>query len=860
MEKVKNLQTPFGRENLLFYFRAFAFLCLAWGTVFAPACAQTWLSSPSSGDWNTGANWSGGTVPNGPAVTAAFGASAVTAVSNTTAYVTLGGLQFNSGASSYVLTNNSGLFVFQDSGVVDASGKTQQLVNDGGLLFQSNSTAGDLAITGSGSATFTGSSTAGQASVANNAVLEFDTNANAGHSSLNNAGFAIFINSASVSQATLVNSGTVSFGDNATAGSATLINNGNMNFSVTATGGNATITNNSNLSFRGWALAGNAAIQNSSTGTLSFYDFTQASAASITNNGTVAFNNNSSAVGAVISNSHILDFNDFSTAANANIANSGILNFTGSSTAGAAAIATNNGGRTVFEQGTTGGAAQFTTNSGGVLDASGVTTGTLTVGSYTQVSGGTLEMALGSGTPAVLAVTGNAALAGSLSVTFGNGFSLAQGNSVTLITTSTGSISGKFDQWTNPVGGRLFPFYQPTTLVYLESVLPTFQVSGLTSNEKAVGTALDAGFEDTKLYGLMRSLVGENTTALPGIYDRIDPSGLTSLYQMGFRSAQAQAALVFQALKQQAMAPGETPVEARSMEDVRFAADMPAGEEKAIAQNEISRNSWKVSLNGYGGFGTLAGDGNSAGYPFTVGGLTASASYRLGRDLTGGFLLGYSQGTANPDGGGEVDLSGGQLGLYAGWHDQGFHAEALAEAGLNQYKIQQASYGGTASGTTGGEQYSGQIGLGYNFRLDELKVGPFASVEYTYVALDSFNESGSNAPLAFFGQGEGALLTDLGLTVEQSWQWGAATLNPGLTGAWEHAYQANPDNLTANLGSPSESFTVQGPATGQDALVLGIHMDVAFKNGWNFYGEYQGRIGLVNYTEQGLACGVKTEF
>lgn len=856
-------------------------LALLGGAALQPALAQTWLSSPGSGDWNTASNWDTSTVPNGSSATATFGLSSVTSISNNTGSVTLLSLLYNSGASSYVLANSLGTFVFQGAGVVDSSGAAQEATNSGILLFQNASSAGDWILTNSHAVTFTGTSTAGTASITNQAaILEFDTNATAGNSTLNNqGGLVLFLNSSSAGQANLTNSGSVSFGDSSTAGSATLVNNnsGNMVFDGTATGGNAHITNAGNLTFQTSAMAGSAVLNNAGTGTINFYGSSTASAASITNSGTLAFNNNSSAAGAVIGNSNILDFNDSAMAANAQIANTGILNFISSSTAGAATITnsgtlafnnnssaagavitTNNGGKTVFEPGTSGGAAQLTTNAGGVLDLSNLTGGTLGIGSYTQAAGGTLKMALGAGTPAQLAVTGNATLAGNLDLVYGGGFSVTPGNSVTILT--AGSLSGLFDQWNNPQGGRLFPFYPSSNLVYLETVLPSFQIAGLTANQTAIAQALDNAFEDRNRYNLIASVVTQSASSLPALYSQMDPAGLTSFYQMGFRGTHAWTGMVFHNLEGEAGIAGDTATEARKAASTWFAADIPAAEEKALAPPIAQKNDWKVSFDTYGDFGTLTGDGNSQGYKFTIDGLMADAQYQLSGDWTTGICLGYSQGSANPDNGGEADLTGGEAGLFAAWYDKGFHAEALVGAGLNQAKTQRNGYGGTAAANANGEDYTGRIGLGYGFRLDELKVKPYASAEYTYVQLNAFNESGSLAPLSFPAQGEGALLSDLGFSVEQDIKWGTALLTPGLEGAWEHAYQANPDGLTAGLGGPSESFTVQGPATSQDAVVLGAHLEAAFQNFATLYGKYNGRIGLTNYAEQGLEFGIKTVF
>src|SRR5262249_6455736 len=61
------------------------------------AGSATWNLKPTSGDWNTAANWTPATVPNGPADTATFG------ISNTTgAFISVNtevnSIVFNAGA------------------------------------------------------------------------------------------------------------------------------------------------------------------------------------------------------------------------------------------------------------------------------------------------------------------------------------------------------------------------------------------------------------------------------------------------------------------------------------------------------------------------------------------------------------------------------------------------------------------------------------------------------------------------------------------------------------------------------------------------------------------------------------------
>ena len=73
---------------------------------FAPGAARaqdaTWLLNPTSGDFNTAANWNPATVPTG---TAFFGASNTTAL-RFSANAAIGGWTFNAGAPAYTFTNN----------------------------------------------------------------------------------------------------------------------------------------------------------------------------------------------------------------------------------------------------------------------------------------------------------------------------------------------------------------------------------------------------------------------------------------------------------------------------------------------------------------------------------------------------------------------------------------------------------------------------------------------------------------------------------------------------------------------------------------------------------------------------------
>src|SRR6266705_6667197 len=68
------------------------------------AGSATWSTNPSSGDWNTAANWMPNTVPNGPGDIATFGTSNLTDLSINSTSVELDSIVFNSGATPYTIS------------------------------------------------------------------------------------------------------------------------------------------------------------------------------------------------------------------------------------------------------------------------------------------------------------------------------------------------------------------------------------------------------------------------------------------------------------------------------------------------------------------------------------------------------------------------------------------------------------------------------------------------------------------------------------------------------------------------------------------------------------------------------------
>ena len=80
------------------------------------AGSAIWSSAPANGNWNSAANWTPTTVPNGPADTATFGSSSVTKVT-ISADTEVDSIVFNPGASAFTIGARPTFLFFTISGV-----------------------------------------------------------------------------------------------------------------------------------------------------------------------------------------------------------------------------------------------------------------------------------------------------------------------------------------------------------------------------------------------------------------------------------------------------------------------------------------------------------------------------------------------------------------------------------------------------------------------------------------------------------------------------------------------------------------------------------------------------------------------
>jgi outer membrane autotransporter protein len=187
--------------------------------------------------------------------------------------------------------------------------------------------------------------------------------------------------------------------------------------------------------------------------------------------------------------------------------------------------------------------------------------------------------------------------------------------------------------------------------------------------------------------------------------------------------------------------------------------------------------------------------------------------------------------------------------------------DGFVGGGHNSYDTSRGGLRGSASGSTDGGEFEIFAEAGYDAKVGNWSLGPFATLAYTYVSLNSFTEHGSLAPLDITYQSQDSLRTDLGLRAEYRIKAGGVELRPHVRAAWEHEYFYSALPIDARFASGAGGvFTVFGPSEGHDSLIVSAGVDVQLTQKLLLYLDYDGQVARDHYASHAVVGGLRWSF
>jgi len=279
-------------------------------------------------------------------------------------------------------------------------------------------------------------------------------------------------------------------------------------------------------------------------------------------------------------------------------------------------------------------------------------------------------------------------------------------------------------------------------------------------------------------------------------------------------------------------------------------------------------NHWGMFVDGNGIFAQANSANMLPGYNSESGGVTTGLTYKWSKNVATGIYTGY-QGTYTKSGQNGSGLGTGsslidnavRYGVFATYgqeNGKGLYANALAGGAYHNYQatrvIQYTGINRTANSSPGAGELDSMLASGYDIQKGNFTFGPTASLQYTYLGVNSLNETGAQS-LNFNSGGwnSSSMLSSVGAHAAYTWIPNTAhkdiVVVPQISLNWQHEFMQNPYAISGNLGGTSPNFSTWSATPIRDFLYTGIGFTVEFAKRWNtslFYNAAAGNSDLVS--------------
>jgi T5SS/PEP-CTERM-associated repeat protein len=478
-------------------------------------------------------------------------------------------------------------------------------------------------------------------------------------------------------------------------------------------------------------------------------------------------------------------------------------------------------------------------------------------------------------------VTGSAFLNGTMNITtFGSG-GLQFGQKYNFLTAS-GGISGAFSSIIAPEGFRgrlLLSGTQANILIAPASYTQLAQ----NRNQSNVATALNSFIPYTSGDQLVvsTSLDSLSASEYNQAFNAIMPTFYQQIATIAFNEANALNMELNQRLWGLRVAEGGGFSMNGLADNFPILEGQGDGEKSVLdSKKDILRpgldNHWGMFVDGNGIFAQANSGNMLPGYNSESGGITTGLTYKWNDNFASGIYCGY-QGTYTKSGANGTGLGTGSslidnavrfgvFGTYGNKDGKGLYANALAGGAYHNFQatrvIQYTGMNRTANSSPGAGELDTMLATGYDIQKGKFTFGPTASLQYTYLGVNSLNETGAQS-LDFNSGGwnSSSMLSSVGAHAAYSW---VANKNvvvvPQISLNWQHEFMQNPYAISGNLGGTSPTFSNWSTAPIRDFLYTGVGFTVEFAKKWNTSFFYNAAAGNSDLVSQNIFWSVGVKF
>jgi len=283
-------------------------------------------------------------------------------------------------------------------------------------------------------------------------------------------------------------------------------------------------------------------------------------------------------------------------------------------------------------------------------------------------------------------------------------------------------------------------------------------------------------------------------------------------------------------------------------------------------------------MNGIFGFGDMDATSREDGFDFNTQGVTLGADYRFSDSMVLGGAFGYTRfdstfdTTATAAGGDQV-TNGYNVSIYGTYYLKDFYVDGAGTFGWTDHdltrRIVYASNSAlpgqnrTATSDTNSQQYSFNVGAGYNAHVGPYEFGPYGQLNYMHFDIDGYEETGAmGLNLVVADQNLESLITNLGLRVSRSMGWSNGVFIPLIRGEWDHEFKNNSEIITARyVNDPgNNSLIARSESPDRNFFKLGVSLLNVFIGGTQAFIDFETLLGFRDLTNHVFTIGGRHEF
>jgi autotransporter-associated beta strand protein len=512
--------------------------------------------------------------------------------------------------------------------------------------------------------------------------------------------------------------------------------------------------------------------------------------------------------------------------------------------------------------------------------------GTLTIGgNLTLKPKSTLGIEVASsGSFDKLSVGGAAALDGTVVVSLLGGF-VPEGGEKFKILTAGGPVTGRFLKLSDSLAAFDVKALYGSQDVTLEFVEVPYTASAVTPNQFSVAQVLNRlrSGASGDLGTVISSLNTLNVEQFRNALTQISPQQLGALRNVSFSQSTAQTLNIERRFAE--LRGGRTGLSLQNLQVMNLGEKLDFGTMPLLASNDAAStgygvkslknvmanddpdNPWGFFASGSGQFGDFEQSLGTTGYNFNTAAMTMGADYKLKQNLAVGVLGGYSGTDADlSTNGSKAVIDGARFGVYGTWWEGGWYANAMLGGGYNWYQTdRRIVFGGidrTATGSPDGQEFHGVWSGGYEFKEGGWTFGPTMGLNYDWLGINSFTETGAGAlDLNYQDQESDSFRSRLGGKVAYAIECGDVTWIPEASVAWQHEYLDPGSAFSAQFaGGAGGFFNTEVQSPGRDSALLGFTLQTAWSETISTYVSYDTQVGSSDFMWQSVNGGMRVRF